>query len=346
MVEFREVVTRRIETLNEALELFEAVVKGDEPEFNALEFGDYFNVNFRLPSYSSEVPRQFIQAYHANYRRIYQLIALIENGRADIKTLTKEQQDRYGFSVRVADGSSRLEDNGADLLGRACVEAFKKMSGRQAVITILGAVLLCCTTWGMTAYIAAQKEKRVAEIQSRERVDLVKTVSAAHVAEADRMGRVIEAMQQSGEAGSSAVAAVIDIQDQRLRAMSETDVTQVGDLEITGDQARELRSYSRRKSTMVTVDKQMRVVDVNTADVAETIVILEDVETGEQTKLRYIDRMVGETFSPIVIEALAARSTATFTLRGRLIDDEITYTEIVEVTPIALEDGLPSQSED
>lgn len=328
--------TLKIETLEEAREIFFKVAAGTDTEvnFDGIEFGEYFHLEFHLPSYSSEMPRQFIQSYHSNYKRLYQLVALIENGRADIKTLTKEQQKRYEFSVRVTEGSSNLEDNGSEILAGALREAFKKMSSRQAVLVILGSVLLGCTAWGAVTYIEAQKDVRLAEITSQEREATIQSITAAQATDVATMREIVSIMQASGEVGRSAVAAVNDIQDGRLRAMSETDVTEIGGVTITQEQAKELRSTARKRSIEVTVKQEMRVVDVNTSDDANIVVTLEDPETGEQTKLSYSERLNGTLWNAQVFEALQNRTMILVSLRGKMLDDQLNFTEITGVEPV------------
>jgi len=302
-------------------------------------FGDAFNLVVRLPvGYNKEMPAQFLDAYYKESQRILRLIALILNGRADIKTLNAEQLEKYRFSVQVDEGSSEFVDNAKDVLARALTEAFSKMSGDQAVIAILGAVAIISTAWGWSSYIAYRKETRLAETERQGRRDILEGVQAGQEAQAAAISEIVSIMRDAGPIGRHAADAAEAVQADRLRAAAQTNLTEVGGLSITRDEARELRATSRRQAELVTIEREMRVVDVNTSDMANTSLVLEDIVSGEQSKVVYSDRILGAIVGDVAVDALRHRSTAYFTLRERRLEGEVVSVEIVSARPAVRDD--------
>lgn len=330
-----------IDNVQQALDLLrEAKSPNFEADLTSITFGDDFRITFRLPrGYHSEIPSQFLDAFQKESQKLLRVAALIENGRADVRSLTKEQLERYKFTVTVSEGSSQLRDNAADLIQNILVEALKKMDGKQAMITILGLSVIVCTTWGFTSYLENRKQVRLEEVASTERRAAVEAITASDAQHAETYRMVIETMAQSGDVGARAASAADEIQSGRLRAAAQTNETEVGDVLITQEEARELRAGTRRTPTTARVVKEMRVIDVNTADSVTTSIVLEDVATGDQWKVAYSDRMLGERLNPVVFEALRGRGTAMFTLRQKEVEDEIVSIEILDASPLEDDQG-------
>ena len=308
-----------------------------------IRFGKAFDLLVRLPEgYHTEIPAQFLDAYHKESQRILRLIALILNGRADIKTLTNEQLEKYRFSVRVTEGSSEFLDNAKDVFSSALKEAFSRMSGRQAIIAILGTVAIISSAWGWDSFVAAKKEVRLAELEQQGRRDIIEGMQESQEVHTTSLEEIVAIMRASGDVGRHAADSSEAVQSDRLRAAAQTNITEIGGVRITQEEARELRSTSRRQSEIVTIEKEMRVVDINTADMANTSLILEDVTSGEQSKVVYADRMLGAVVGDVALDALRNRSTALFTLKERRIEGEVISVEIVSARSI---DGTVSDTD-
>ena len=340
------------DTVDEVIEIIKKLSRGDgslgllDPDlyldgnnYPEIEFGSAFDLIVRLPEgYHTEIPTQFLDAYYKESQRILRLIALILNGRADIKTLTAEQLEKYRFSVQVTEGSSQFVDNAKEVLGDALKEAFSRMSGRQAVIAILGTVAIISTVWGWDSFVAAKKEVRLAEIEQQSRRDIIDGMQAGQDANAANLAAVISIMRDAGDVGRHAADTAEAVQTDRLRAAAQTNVTEIGGTTITREEARELRSTTRRQAEVVLIEKEMRVVDINTADMANTSLVLEDIVTGEQSKVVYSDRILGAVVGDVAIEALRTRSTAIFTLQERRLEGEVISVEITHARPVDSQD--------
>lgn len=264
---------------------------------------------------------------------------MIENGNADIKSLTSEQLEKYEFKVKVTKGSSGLEDNLPDILRNMATEAFGKMNGVEAAVTILGLAVIVACGWGFLSYLQNRKETRLEEIRSHERLRAIESFNATSTENAEIYRKTLEIMRNTGQIPRRAADAAETIQSSRLRALAQTNQTEIDNVLVLKTEAKELRSGSRRKSVTSTITKEMKVTDVNVADPANTTIILENLASGEQTKVTYRDRFIGDLKSGIVHRALQTRGSAIFTLRIKEIEDEVVSTEILDVLPSTEQEG-------
>ena len=301
-------------------------------DLSGVELSDISRFHIKLPEgYHSEVPGPFIEAFNKKQSNLYRVIALIENGTSDTRTLTQAQYETYQYKIHVEEGSTDVEDNALSLLESLIREGISKMTPEQTFIIIGGTILLVGITWGLRSFLNYRKEIRLEEIASDERRRSLESVDLGGECLASKFQRVLEVMSEQGSIGDKVAKANEKVLDQMLRAASQVNVTEVDGVRITGEQARELRVASRRQSNTRTVTQDMRVLDVNTSDSTQTAIILENPISGEQVRATYLDRIVEGKKSDLVYKALRERGTASFKLKMRILGEDVTSTEIVDV---------------
>lgn len=326
-----------LDNADDAIAFLEAVDDQSAEEVDSIEFGSGFGITVRLlADYHSEVPAQYLDAYHRQKRVIYQLVALIENGTADTKSLTAAQLEEYRYSVAVGEGSSVLKDNLPELLEKLFLEAVKKMSGDQVVFVIVGLAVIAACGYGWRVFLENRKEQRLEELAAGERRDAISTFTASSQAQVDKLAGVMEKMIEAGALGHKAVEVADEINSAQLRAAAQTEEVSVEGVLLDKGLAKELRGRSRRRAEEYKITKEMRVLDVNTADPNQTLVVIEDIESGEQHKVAFADRVVGLTKLEVVHEALRRRSTAVFRLSMKALDeDDHRVLSVLDVSSVA-----------
>lgn len=277
------------------------------------------------------MPASFIDAYYKNQQNLLRIVALVQNGNSDIKTLTATQLEEFQFKVKVEIGSSEFSDNALELLGKLGLEAVGNMTGEQTLIAILGLALLGFSAWGIRAYLQQRKEVRLEEIAAGERKSMLEAFQASDASHSKTYQNIVEIMSRQGVVGEKAANTADEINSNKLRAASQVAETEFDGIHISKNEARELRSGSRRKSSTKVILQEMRVVDVNTSDPVQTTIILEDIASGEQVKVSYHDRVIESDKSEIVFNALQNRETAMFKLSIKYIKGDIISTEIIDV---------------
>jgi len=186
-------VTRTIEGPEDAIALVRSLSENGEIDFSELNFGPGFSLNIRLPrGFDSEIPASYIDSYFRHQQQLFRVVALVENGNSDIKTLTSAQLEKYEFKVKVSKGSSEFSDNTPGLIARLGVEAIGKMDGTQALIALLGLAAIVATGWGVLAYIQSRKETRLEELATGERRKMLETFEATTAKNADTYRDIVK----------------------------------------------------------------------------------------------------------------------------------------------------------
>ncbi|NKX40846.1 hypothetical protein HGG71_05105 [Rhodobacteraceae bacterium R_SAG2] len=322
----------RIDTVVDALDTIAAYEGTDYFDYDQIEFGDAFGLDVYLPKgFDSELPWQYLDAYYNQRRELFRLVAMAENGSSDAKTLTSAQLARYDYRVKVEKGSSQIQDNLASILEKVLTEAAKNMTGEQVVLTIVGLAVVAGCSWGFQAYTQRRKEERLEEIQAEERRATIKDFNAASTDQVAAFTQVLEKMSEAGGPATVAAKTAEAIVESQLKAASQTNFSVIGGVELDKEIARELRAKPRRRAEVKRITKEMRVVDVNTADPIQSIIILEDLETELQSKISFSDRVVDAVFVDIVHDALRKRGTAIFRLEVKETQDDMRIVNIVSV---------------
>lgn len=308
--------------------------EGTEFDFDIeFEGEDTSDFELNLPEgYHSEVPAQFITAFHRKQQNIYRIVALIKNDSWDARTLTQEQLDLYEYRLEVRKGSSELEDNAKEILTALLKEAVTKMTPDQIFYILGGAILLFGTVWGFKAYLNYRKEIRLEEISSDDKSRALDSIDLGQENTAEAYKKVIDVLERQGPEGRKIAHAADDTNAQMLRAAGLTNAVEIGGIHLSRDEARELRTSSRRKSYTRTVTQDMRVISVNTTDQTYTTVALENPITEDQIKVTFADTMIEGNRVRLVYKALETRSTASFKLRMKLVEEEVQQVEILDVS--------------
>lgn len=323
------------ENEQDLIDLIERIHGGEEVAVEGLSFSKNLHSETRLPlGYNSEIPASFIDAYYKNQQSLLRIIALVQNGSSDIKTLTVAQQEEFQFKVKVEKGSSQFSDNALELLEKLGMEAVGNMTGDQTLIAILGLALLGFSGWGIRAYLQYRKEIRLEEIASGDRKSMLETFQVASTEHSKAYQKIVEIMSQQGAVGEKAADAADRINSNKLRAASLVNETEFDEVHISREEARELRSGSRRKASTKIISQEMRVVDVNTSDPDRTTIVLEDVSSEDQLKVTYHDRVIEGAKSKLVYKALENRETAIFKLSIKFIEGDVISTEIIDVSEV------------
>jgi hypothetical protein len=206
------------------------------------------------------------------------------------------------------------------------------MNSRDILIAILGLGLLASGTYGVSAFLEMRKDVRLEEIRSDERRAMVEAMRFASSQQTDVFKEVLEAMKAQNEATNRAAEVAIRTHEHLLGAAAQTPETIIEGQHISRDEARELRASPRRPSHTRIVVQEMRVVDINTADLANTTVVIEDLDTLDQYRVTFRDSLIAEDKRDAVFEVLKNRGAAWFTLRVREVGGEARSVEISDVS--------------
>lgn len=205
------------------------------------------------------------------------------------------------------------------------------MTGRQAVIVILGLGLLGGAAYGSSVYLEARKEVQMEELRASERIRAIEALEFASHDQVEQAKAIRSAMEQTNEISQRALTMAERSQEALLKAASRTNETIIGDSHLSRDEAKTLTSSSRKRSSKKIVEQEMRVVDVNTSDPLHTSVIIEDPVNDRQFKVTFRDAIIEEDQKEKVFDALKRRERVWLRLSAKFVDDEVQSYEIIKV---------------
>lgn len=323
----------QIVSAEEALGLIRALEAGEvsAADLAGVQLGEWVDSHVHLEmGLHSEITPPFMEAFLNTQNSIYRLVALIKYDAADIRYLSQEDLDAYQVKVKVQEGSSDIVGKLAGTASKMAELAVDKMTPEQVIITLLGFAVLVSTNVGFKTYLEYRKEKKIAELHNEERKAALGAVEYASRQQTETARAAIEAMSRVGDVGVRAVEAAASANAGLLKAASQTPEAEIDGVHLDRGEAKVLRASQRRAVTAMIVEREMRVVDINTTDPASTTVIVEDSE-GNQHRLSFADRLVEERDIEKLYASLKSREPLWLRLDVKDVGGELRINEILRV---------------
>ncbi|ATC32508.1 hypothetical protein CA606_09190 [Caulobacter vibrioides] len=320
-------------SLEQAFKVFAQATAGefDEVEIEGIVAGDWANPDVHIDVGHSEIAAPFMEAFVTSQDAIYKLVAAIKYGAADIRHLTNEDQEAFLVQVRVSEGSSQYLERIGEVLERLGLEAVGKLTPGQIVALVAGGLILWSGVAGWTQYLDTRKEVRLAEISSEERKASIAALDFANRQQAETTRLVIATMRETGGPLEQVVESADEAHGALLKAASTVPNTTVNGVSISRDEARELRKSARRVAIQQIVEREMKVIDINTSDPAHTSVVVEGVGDRTQYKLQFRDRMIQERDQASLFQSLRERRSIWLRLEVKAVGTDVRSVEILGV---------------
>ncbi len=262
----------------------------DDPEFSpstCLRLGDWARTHVYIPDEDihSEISPPYMEAFLGVQKSIYLFAAYAKFGVANPRLLSDLDRQNFQIIVKVSGGSA---DYAADLsksLGRCLKVLSEKMSGRQAVLVILGLGVLLSASWCFPSWIESQRAIKIDENRSNEHIEALRALTTVSHGKDELYKKLIELLDNQGHAGEIVVVAANSAYDALLKAASKTDRSIINDQPLTNSDADLLRKAARKVSTKRYVIEKVRVVDINTSDPKKNTMVLMNLDTNEQNRM-------------------------------------------------------------
>ena len=335
-----------LNTAEEALALFEAARSGEDfDDVKSIKFGQWVNTFVKLElGLHSEMTPPFMEAFIESQNSIYRLAALVKYGAADIRHLSQSDLDAFQIRVKVSDGSSDMLGQFAETLTRLGEAALDKLTPIQTMIFIGGLSVLISGSFGFASYVEYKKEMRKEEIQSTEKRQLIEGLTYASKQQSELASHLINYMEKQGAIGARAVSTAAQVHGAMLKAASQTPEADINGHHLTRNEAKEIRVNARRAAIKMIVEREMRVVDINTSDPAHTVVVVEDTDGRAQHRLQFTDRLVQDRDHGRLFESLRMRTTLWLRLDVKDVGGELRILDILGVVSAPDDTKLASAS--
>ncbi len=314
--------------LNELLDRPDAEIDPRE-----IQLGAWSKVTVDL----EEIPQEsaiftpWLEAFLNIQRNVYRSAALAKYGSADTKKLTELDLEEFEIPFIVTGGSSHYLAEFQDKAEKLAALAISKMTGRQIAIVLLGAALLWGGTTAFGYYTEAQKQIRIAEVNSEEKKRFLESMDFITTQQAANYNRLVTALTET-DIGKKVVTTSQDMQEGMLKAASRTKEATIQGKTLTAGDAQELRATTRQKATIKIVTQELRVTDANTEDALITSVEFTDPETGDQFRASFQDALLVEGSADVLHAALKDRGTVWVEMQIREVRGEVRSVEIRKAT--------------
>lgn len=338
MADYTEQQPLLIRSEDEAWEAIQELIdkRSTIQSVNALRFEGWPEITAYIPGarLNGALTPYMMEGFVDLQRAIYRSHAILTHEQANARVLSDYEKDRLELVVRVEEGSS---DNTIDFwdialqIGRSLVD---KMDPTSIVITILGLGVLYAGQSAFRVWIDAQKEEKIAEIQSKQVVAALDALQFSQQADVERW--------QIMEKVKGAVPKFVQLEDDANLAKQSltrhltknTDAT-INGVTVPQDAGQRLTRGTRSNSKEVRLDGVYRIVKVDTRAEDGFRVRLENIDTGIEFEAGVQDALISQEQKTTLQQAEWGKTPVSTKINAKEKSGEIFDAIVVEVEPYA-----------
>lgn len=291
MIEEVEVVHEPhiINSLDDAVKLLQLALNDELDHYN-LRVADLEKFSMHLvgnkfhQTITPSVMKGFIDLQNA----IYRSYAQIKYNESSILRLSKQEKDELELEIKVIDGSSGFGFDPQNLFEKLITLLADKLTSKHVFILVLSTILLYGGYKSYNDYLTTQKDIRLAEISLEKDVsskqERLATVALLSDKSADETKEVL--------ARAAAVAPQVNTIKEEAKNASHSLIKSAqaadtidfnnGEIQLTGDAAKELTKSSPSKWVDVRIDGTYFVVNVDSSHSAKRKIRIRNTETQQE----------------------------------------------------------------
>jgi hypothetical protein len=141
----------------------------------------------------------------------------------------------------------------------------------------------------------------------------------------------MDVLDKQGEFGHRALDAIQATNESLLKAVTKEGAARINGVDLDREQAELLRTPSRRRADQIPMRKRVRVVSINTADLFDLQIVLEDMQSEAVYKVRLRDNLFAGLDRHRLFESLEKRTAFTAELAIREVDGVIRHAEFLRI---------------
>lgn len=326
-----------IKSETDALSLLEQMLSKKDINIDTEEFLRSFDwaqlkIYIPHPPKDASVSPPLMEAYIRLQKSIYQTVALAKYGQGHIQKLSEDDKEKYEISVVVEKGSSDQTVDLSAILTTLAKDLAGKMTPEQIFYFVCLVAVLYTGHSAWKLFLQHRKDIRMGEISSEERKRTIQGFETLQAEETSRLDKVLSQSSKTIELGHEIIKRAEITNEAFLKAAGEVKDAKIQDVTIPAGIAQELRTSPRRKASIYVVEKEMRVVDVNTQDELKIIAYLEDSETLDIIKIEFKDAILAGNSRGALFSALEQRVPAIIKMRVKDLEGDITPIELLNVS--------------
>lgn len=258
---------------------------------------------------------------------------LVKYGDVDTKALSKEEREALQLQIKVEKGSS-LVDVSFDGLWTQIGQLIGKMSGTEAIITILGCAAIWGTATGIKHFLDNRKEVRLSEIKKESERENLKTLEVMSAEETKRT-EIMAKLVMRNPVLENVDRQAYDAKTSLFKSLSSTEEVEIGGLVIDTEIASELIKNARRRSSEIRLDGIYKLEQVNSSDPNLFKVKVRNVNNGTQFEAIVQDQfLTGNQNKLLLMQAEWDRKAVKLSINAKILDDKIKDATILSVDDV------------
>jgi len=298
-----------------------------------------FSVYIPSPPKDASISPPMMEAYIRLQKSIYQTVALAKYGQGNIQKLSQDDKEKYSINVEVKSGCSDqvvdlnaiITNLGKDLIGQ--------MTPDQIFYLLTTIIVSFSASYAWKLFLQNKKETRLAEISSEERKATLNSFETINFEETTRLNSILKQSSNIVNLGQEILKRSEITNEAFLKAAMEEKDAKIQGVTIPASIAKELRTSNRRKASIYTVEKEMRVVDLNTQDEFKIIAFLEDAETLDVIKIECKDAILAANSRGALFAALDQRKAILIQMQVKDLEGDITPLDLMSATLVECTDN-------
>lgn len=304
--------------------LQEAIAGGGSSTINGVQFSGwpYFEFDVHGRDWHGTVPTRVMQPLLDVQRDINRAYAHAEHIDFNLRRLNAQDRDALEVVLKVKEGSSLFSADISSQLNRVAQAVFGRMTGRQALIAVLGIALLITTPITVKEFL----NERAATVHAQAQVEL------SHE-ETERLQIMQQALAQH-PALETVNADVLATASELLKASRDDDVVTLRGVPLSAADAHTLAQPARERARQFSIAGQFIVIG-NKTDLPNGFrVTVRRTSDGLQLKAD-VPMELAHDAQQAMRDAEWSKSPVEMSIDAESLHDRVVRAVVVSATPVA-----------
>lgn len=258
---------------------------------------------------------------------LYRAFLIVEEQTSNLRHLSEDQRAKFEIGFKINEGSTEAEPKWTEIAKEFASTVATKVTGKQATLTILCAILTYGGTTAWDSYLDNKAEIAQAEASNAQMVGMLAAQRQATEADLEKF-RILREVMQSSDSDNAILEASEEAKEGVLRSAKRVDATQIGNNSIEPEAAKRMSRIPRAETVAQSVSGTFEILRNDTTEQDGFRVRLRNIETGEQFFATLRDRMMSPQDRATVSGAEWAKTPISATVgitrrRGEIVKAQI-----------------------
>lgn len=233
---------------------------------------------------------------------IYRAFLLVEEDTANLRHLSEYQREKYELGFKINSGSTEAKPDWNALAKEFVQTVSARMSGKQATIVILAALLAYTGHSAWVEYLDHKAQVAQAEASNRQVSEMLEAYKQADIADIEKM-KLLRELASRTDTGQAIIEASEDAKEGVIRSAKRVDSTEVAGVEIQPEAAKRMARTPKAESKAENISGRYMILRNDTTVEDGFRVRLRNVDTDEEFFATLRDRLVAPEDREIIAAA-------------------------------------------